>query len=520
MKFQKCLISLVAILSFINAHAALEYTQKDVREALASLDDILPQRTEFITKRQNHINTLNDSLKRNPSSLSLILKIADSYTAFNNDSALHYLSVGKNKSSGHEALPFILKQMSLMPLAGRMGDAEHLCDSVSATDIPAKYIPMLLEAKRQMYSYMSAFSEADSPSKQLYKNKAKEAQFGLLKLLPKNSAEYKYNLGEYYFENNEKGKARALLESVFEDEPEMSNMRARAAHHLSTLAHERNDMNGYVFYLTQAAIADLTAATREVAALQELGNYLHTTKDVDRSYTYLTQALANAVECGATMRMIESSRSLPIIERAKAAQLESKQNIIYLVMSILLLILIGLVITLLLLRREMKRMRILQINLRQANKTKEVYISQFLSLCSIYMDKLNQFCKIANRKITTGKVDDLYKLTKSGRFVEEQSKEFYDVFDNAFLHLYPEFPKQVNALLKPGEHIELKEGELLNTDLRILAFLRLGIEDSSRIAQVLNYSVNTIYAYRNRIKAKAIDRTTFESDIMNIGQDL
>lgn len=260
----------------------------------------------------------------------------------------------------------------------------------------------------------------------------------------------------------------------------------------------------------------MTSATREVAALQELGSFLYSKKDLDRSYTYLTAALANAVECGATIRMLESSRSLPIIERAKSAQIESKEHTIYTILCILVLIMLALVATLFLLHREIKKMQKLQVSLQKANKTKEVYISQFLSLCSIYMDKLNQFCKIANRKIATGKVDDLYKLTKSGKFVEEQSSEFYEVFDNAFLHLYPDFPAQVNELLRPDERIELKEGELLNTDLRILAFLRLGIEDSSRIAQVLNYSINTIYAYRNRTKAKAINKDTFEADIMKI----
>ncbi len=335
-------------------------------------------------------------------------------------------------------------------------------------------------------------------------------------MLPKEGAEYKYHLGEYFFQTGEKGKARALLESVFESEPYQSNLRARAAHHLSTMARERADDNAYVYYIAQAAIADVSAATREVAALQELGNYLYTQKDVNRSYTYLTEALANAVECGAPLRMVESSRSLPIIERAKTEQIEAKTRTIYVILGILVLILVGLVITMLVLRHEMKRMKLLQDNLRQANRTKEVYISQFLSLCSIYMDKLNQFCKIANRKISTGKVDDLYRLTKSGKFVEEQSKEFYDVFDNAFLHLYPNFITQVNALLRPDSQIELKDGELLNTDLRILAFMRLGIEESARIAQVLNYSINTIYAYRNRTKARAIDRDNFEDDIMKI----
>lgn len=108
-------------------------------------------------------------------------------------------------------------------------------------------------------------------------------------------------------------------------------------------------------------------------------------------------------------------------------------------------------------------------------------------------------------------------MTKSGKFVEEQSREFYDTFDKAFLHIYPDFVEQVNALLKPDERIELRDGELLNTDLRILAFMRLGVDESTRIAQVLNYSVNTIYSYRNRLKNRAVNRENFENDIMKIG---
>lgn len=123
---------------------------------------------------------------------------------------------------------------------------------------------------------------------------------------------------------------------------------------------------------------------------------------------------------------------------------------------------------------------------------------------------------MANRKISAGKVDDLYQLTKSGKFIENQSKEFYEIFDNAFIHIYPGFVDGVNALLKPECRIELQPGELLNTDLRILAFMRLGISDTGRIAQILNYSVNTIYAYRNKLKNKAINRETFEADIQSI----
>ena len=214
--------------------------------------------------------------------------------------------------------------------------------------------------------------------------------------------------------------------------------------------------------------------------------------------------------------MVQSSEALPIIESAHALDIEKRDRIVKVFIGIMVLLVVLLAVGMLFLRKEMRNMKVLQTRLQGANHVKEVYISQFLSLCSIYMDKLNQFCKIANRKISAGKVDELHKMTKSGKFIEEQSEEFYEVFDNAFLHIYPNFVEDVNKLLRPEEKIVLQEGERLNTDLRILAFMRLGIEESPRIAQMLNYSVNTIYTYRNKLKNRAIDRDNFEKQIMNI----
>lgn len=517
MKFLKCLISLTLVLSAgFNVHAVLEFTEQDAQKALVSLDELLKRRMEFIEMRQSRIDTLVSDLRNTSDSSGMILKIAENYTAFNNDSALHYLEKGYRVASEASKIPFVLKHVALMPLNGLVSEAIHRFNSVNPMEIPETYLPLYYESGRQMYSYMYYLSGVDDMSKSQYMQKAIDCQRRLINILPKNTPEYKYHLGEYFFYNKEKEKAQALLEEVFKNAPVISNLRARAAHHLASLALDRNDENAYIYYMAQAAIADVSAATREVAALQELGGYLYSKHDVDRSYTYLTAALANAVECGAAIRMVQSSRSLPIIERAKADQIESKQRTIYIILFALVVIMLALVTTLVLLNRDMAKMRRLQERLQNANNTKEVYISQFLSLCSIYMDKLNQFCKIANRKISAGKIDDLYRLTKSGKFVEEQSTEFYEVFDNAFLHLYPNFQSKINLLLRPEEQIELKEGEKLNTDLRILAFMRLGIEDSSRIAQVLNYSVNTIYAYRNRIKSKAKNKDSFEADIMKI----
>jgi hypothetical protein len=217
------------------------------------------------------------------------------------------------------------------------------------------------------------------------------------------------------------------------------------------------------------------------------------------------------------VRMMQTTELLKMVEEDHNSQIALWRSWMYAAIAVLAVVLLALLISMFYLRRQLNHVARMKQELQDANNIKDVYISQFLSLCSIYMDKLKQFCKLANRKISAGQVDDLYKITKSGKFIEEQSVEFYKVFDDAFLHIYPNFVEKVNALLRPEEQIQLNDGETLNSDLRILAFMRLGIDDTTRVAQILNFSVNTIYAYRNRMRNRAINRETFEKDILAIG---
>ncbi len=165
----------------------------------------------------------------------------------------------------------------------------------------------------------------------------------------------------------------------------------------------------------------------------------------------------------------------------------------------------------------MKRLRMMKDNLEQANQIKEVYIGRFLSLCSICMDKLDDFNRIVGRKIVAGQVDELLSMVKSGKMSDEYSHQFYEVFDDAFVNIYPTFVDDVNKLLEPDKAISLSEDGHLPPELRIIALMRLGLDDSAQMARFLGLSLNTVYTYRNRIKSRARNRDTFDSDIMNIG---
>lgn len=503
----------VACLAVVSAAAV---SPSKVENALSALDRALEHKNSYIDRRQAALDSMSSLRRVRGDEPSLLMRIADGYTSFNNDSALACLSRGIDVSHGGQALQFRWKHASLLPLAGFFEEAGKEFYSIDPSQVPDSLLISYYDSGRQMHSYMASFYGVYPEIAAGHTRRSLDFQEKLLGLLPKGSAEYKFRQGEYFYLSGNHELARVILSELVDAEPADSHLRARTAHHLSSIAKEYGDSTSYIYYLALSATADVLSATREVLSLQELGTRIYESGDIARAHAYLSHALANAVECGAPLRTIDTSQSLPIIERAHLAHIKQWRKSVYFIMGIMGLLLLVLAATLFALYREIHKQRRLQANLKLANRAKEVYIGRFLQLCSIYMDKLNRLCEIVERKLTAGQADELLRLSKSGKFVEEQSREFFDVFDDAFLHIYPGFVAGVNALLRPECRIVLKPGERLNNDLRIIAVVRLGIDDSARIARVLNYSLNTIYAYRNRLRARAIDRDNFEKDIMTI----
>ncbi len=515
-------ILMLSLLVVSGVHAQ-NITDKDVNAMLHRLDKELANRDCYLKQRQNLIDSLHGLIdgREIPAEerLGAILQLGDAYNAFNTDSAVIYYSQGRQIATrlGLDSIAtrFALKEATFLPLLAFIGSASDLLDSIDVDGVPDGLKEEYYDAARQMNFYIATYFTEYPEVYESYMAKAKDAQVKLLPLLDVKSARFKQNQGEYFYYHQEYSKSKAILTSLLEQISEENYLYARACHFLADIAKSRGERHEYTYYMAKSAIADIRSATLEVASLQELGKIMYQNNDVDRAHDYLSIALKNAVDCHAPLRMVQSAQSLPIIESAHRVELQTSRNRLYIIMAVMAILLLVLAVTMTVLRRKNLQMNRLARRLEDANSTKDVYIAQFLNLCSIYMDKLSQFSKIVSRKISAGKVDDLYKLTKSGKFIEEQSKEFYDVFDDAFLHIYPTFVDDVNKLLRVDEQIILKEGEKLNTDLRILAFMRLGIE-SAKIAQMLNYSVYTIYTYRNKLKNRAISREDFEDNVMKV----
>lgn len=533
----KFTIFLLTLLYVAAGAAASAISDSQVEDALRQLDLELTNRDRYIEERVAYLDSLKKAAPRqlpadSLACLNTLMEIARGYSAFNNDSALMYytrgydLSLGIARSQPSTRLGqqadsiqknFRALRATYMSLSGFVHDAINEFNDIDTVGFTPAQRAVYFDAARQMYYYISSFYGLWPSTYDYWSNRTLEAQYQLMPLLDPGSNQYRLNLGEYYYKIREYTRAREVLLDLLSRTGRDTSHYAIATHILASIAQVRGDRNECIYYLAQSALSDIRNATLEVISIQELAGMLFEMGDKQRAHEYITAALSNVVASRASVRVVKTTELLQMVEADHNSQIAVWRTWMYAIISVLVMCMLALLLSMLFLRRQLSHVARMRKELQDANQTKEVYISQFMSLCSVYVDKLKQFGKLVNRKISAGQANDLLKLTKSGKFVEEQSADFYNVFDNAFLHIYPDFVEGVNRLLREGEQIVLEEGEVLNTDLRILAFMRLGINDTNRVAQILNFSVNTIYAYRNRLRNRAIDRDTFEADIMRIG---
>ena len=241
--------------------------------------------------------------------------------------------------------------------------------------------------------------------------------------------------------------------------------------------------------------------------------------------------MEDAVTCNARLRFIEVTKFFPIIDKAYKLQEEKKRAIsraLLISVSLLSLFLIAAIFYLYrwmkklsAMRRDLsianKQMRTVNKELEQTGKIKEMYIARYLDRCVIYLDKLESYRRSLAKLAMASKIEDLFKAIKSEQFLRDERKAFYMEFDKSFLELFPHFISAFNQLLEKDAHIYPKSGELLTTELRIFALIRLGITDSNQIAHFLGYSLATIYNYRSKLRNKALNnKETFERDVMRL----
>ena len=284
------------------------------------------------------------------------------------------------------------------------------------------------------------------------------------------------------------------------------------------------------FLMAEGAINDIRSSTKETTAIFKLGWELYLGGDIANAYTFISQAMDDAQFYGARLRKVKIGAVLPIVSAQKNILTEKEKDrfLAYFVSITVVAIIISSILFIVFyqFRRlkakekiiEEKNILLEKINGKLSEDThiKEEYIGYFFNLISGYILKLEKLKRSVERKITTKKYDDVLASVNEINIKKERETLFY-TFDHVFLKIFPNFISSFNALFKEEDQIWPKDHEVLNTDLRIFALMRLGITDNETIANILEYSVNTIYVYKMRIKAKAIvPSDQFDHRIMDI----
>lgn len=258
-----------------------------------------------------------------------------------------------------------------------------------------------------------------------------------------------------------------------------------------------------------SAIADIESSTKETVALSRVAWRLYEEGNTELANQYIQIAMDDARFYGARHRMGEISQILPIIERSYNEQMRRKTTMILVLVAITVLLLIICLIALFLLRNRMLALRkarttieITNEHLMVANRLKEEYIATFLCWQSNFIEEVDKYQKMVVKRATDRRYEDLLNIPKSVN-ARIRREDFYKRFDEMFLCIFPTFVDDFNAMLRQEERIELKKGELLNTDLRIFALMRLGITHNEEIAQMLDYTVSTVYTYKTKLKNRS-----------------
>lgn len=326
---------------------------------------------------------------------------------------------------------------------------------------------------------------------------------------------------------------------------ELSNHElAVTASTLSDVYIQTNKPDLAIGLLIRAAIADIKTSTKETAAMVTLAQLLHKQGEVKKAYFYIKQAMDDATYYGARQRKIQVSAILPVIAGERINTEEEQKQILFLYAAMLTVLAVIIVVFAVIISKQLKKLKVAdkiiikanqdlqhtvneldltnhtlqQANhkLDEANHIKEEYIGYYFNIIADYIDKLDKFKRSVENKLLTKKFEDIRILVNNINLRKEREELFVN-FDKAFLKIYPNFVKEFNSYFSEENQVKLAPGQLLNTDLRIFALIRLGINDTEKIARILEYSLNTIYNYKARIKGRStLPNDDFEHAIMAI----
>lgn len=528
------------------------FSQKPLDQLLIELDNSIAKEKVYTHHKQLKIKDLLIKVSKtsdNNKLYPLYIDLSKKYEVFVADSAQLFttkaLEIARQLKNENYVTDSRIQLARIKAKAGMFPVSMEILKSINKNKLQHQQLVDYYKAYLEVYIYWIEYQDGREVN-ELIESKIK-IQDSLIAILPKDGYEYAINYGTKYIELKKFDQAEKILLNAFDTVKPDTREYSILYSILAYLYQEKRDVDKEKEYLIKSAISDIHSAIKENISLRTLAILLYDSGDIERANLYIKQSLEDANFYNARLRNIQIARVLPIIDKAYQMDREKQEKklrvllILVSILSVILLIAIGFVIKQIQkvskakkeltkinyklndLNNELQEANVKQTltnrSLAEANHIKEEYIKSFLEICTEYIDRLENFKNIVNRKIKTGQTADIIKMTtSSAQDSSKELKELYNNFDRAFLKIYPNFVVEINKLLRADEQYPIDNCQNLNQELRVFALIRLGVTNNNQIATFLHYTLRTIYNYRSKVKSKAIDPDdNFEQLVQRIG---
>jgi len=532
--------------------------QVDIESRYKQIDEAIAESPRYVAQREAKITAARHAFEQSSGQQKYeeSYRLFELYRPFVSDSAIYFLrqciDIAKRQDDYNASVRCQSQLAIRCSNIGLYDEALNILDSIRLDrELDKLVLGTYYEAYNNVYGELSYYTRLDDMRK-IYQEKEQYYKQLMFDNLPATSE-------SCFLRREQAAQAEGKLKEAMAINDEWMKTVEPGSHPYALTALYRyieyklqGDSTQMLYWLTESVLADIRNAAMDQGSMWELANELMLSGDVDRASRYISYTSDCANRYGSRQRNWQIAPLLTHIANEYKSQSERTTSQLWgtlIVISILALLLLGALFfvhrrntQLHAARNDLKtsndelasansllatqkdelaalnsKLSTLNSQLTESNRVKEEYIGRFMSLCAQYIDKLDNYRKMVNKKMKNKELDELFQISKSTELKEKELEELYENFDTVFLHLFPNFIDDFNALLQPDMQIHPKEENRLTTDIRIFALIRLGFEDSSKIAEFLHYSVNTIYNYRARIKNGALgNREQFENRVKSL----
>lgn len=540
----------------------------EIRKMLADVDSLLLKFPEIIKEKEGRIDSYLrklDATGNMEQRYWLQSSLYDEYSAYDSDLAMKYAdeALATAQSLGRSDLESEMKlnKVYLLSATGFLEKAAAVIDSIDpaslSPELALKYCDRMLFLSTHQDLYMGVEYEMG-----MYSQMADSILHVMTKDLKREDSGYYWLTGWSSLNNRKKAsEAIPLLKKNVESSDNCTRDFAMMSWVLAKLYELTGDRQNYLKFLLVSAMADIRACNKEIASLEEAAKILYQLDDLDHANQYVNFCIACANEYKSRVRTGNLARLQKDILQGiqERSERQIRINHIYLVLLIVIIVIINASIFYIMrqnrllkqsratlneanseLNEKVQELSGIRVQLNEANEKlhemyqkarasarelaevneeKERHIADMFAICSNYINKMDEFRLNIHRLLVDKKFDKVIDIVKSPELSYDEIRELYETFDEIFLKIYPHFVDDFNTLLRPEEHIKLRNPKKLTTELRIYALVRLGLNDSVKIAKFLHCSVQTVYNTRQRTRNKAAaGREHFAEAVAKLGK--